>query len=251
MPYVRDSLWRGREWLNEADMQAGALRWCMEVAGVRHHRSLDGAGPLAVFEAIEAAALIPLPAAVFELAGWSRPKVGPDCHVKVGTSLYSVAWRYIGRQVDARQSERLVEIFVAGQVIKTWARVERGKQTDWADYPPEKVAFFMRTPQWCLNRAADLGPSVVAVIEALFEVNAMHRLRSAQGVVRLADKYDAKRLDAACARAIAVGDASYRTVKGILVAGTELEGTDDQAEAADTPAHLHGPQRLFDTGQAS
>jgi hypothetical protein len=250
MPYVRDSLWRGREWLDEADMQAGALRWCVEVAGVRHHRSLDGAGPLAVFEAIEAVALIPLPAAGFELAGWSRPKVGPDCHVKVGKSLYSVPWRYIGRQVDAREGERTVEIFVAGQVIKTWARVAKGKQTDWADYPPEKVAFFMRTPQWCLNRASDLGPSVVAVIEALFEVNAMHRLRSAQGVVRLADKYDPKRLDAACARAVAVGDPSYRTVKGILAAGTESEDT-DQTDVADTPAHLHGPERLFDQGQAS
>ncbi|MHB8506524.1 MAG: IS21 family transposase [Acidimicrobiales bacterium] len=250
MPYVRDSLWRGREWLDLPDMQAGALRWCVEVAGCRHHRSLDGAQPLAVFEAVEADALIPLPASIFELAGWSRPKVGPDCHVRVGTSLYSVPWRHIGRQVDARESERLVEIFLDGQVIKTWARVERGKQTDWADYPPEKVAFFMRTPQWCLNLAADLGPSVVAVIEALFEVNAMHRLRSAQGVVRLADKHGAKRLDAACARAVAVGDPSYRTVKGILVAGTESEEADEAGEV-DAPAHLHGPEQLFDQGQAS
>jgi hypothetical protein len=250
MPYVRDSLWRGRDWLDLADMQAGALRWCVEVAGVRHHRSLDGAQPLTVFEAVEADALIPLPASIFELAGWSRPKVGPDCHVKVGRSLYSVPWRYIGRQVDARESARLVEIFVAGEVIKTWARVERGKQTDWADYPPEKVAFFMRTPQWCLNRAADLGPSVVAVIEALFEVNAVHRLRSAQGVVRLADRCDAKRLDAACARAVAVGDPSYRTVKGILAAGTESDDTETTVVDI-APAHLHGPEQLFDQGQAS
>ena len=40
-------------------------------------------------------------------------------------------------------------------VIKTWARIERGKQTDWDDYPPEKVAFFMRTPAWCRRRAAE------------------------------------------------------------------------------------------------
>lgn len=246
MPYVRDSMWRGREWLSLEDMQAGALAWCVEVAGRRHHRSLDGAAPLVVFEAVEAAALIGLPAAGFELAHWSRPKVGPDCHVKVGTALYSVPWRHIGGHVDARMSETTVEVFVDGRVVKTWARIERGRQTDWADYPPEKVAFFMRTPQWCLKRARELGPSVLAVIEALLEVNALHRLRSAQGVVGLADTHDPQRLDAACARALAVGDPAYRTVKGILAAGTETEEI-VETTVPTAPAHLHGQQGLFDT----
>lgn len=250
MPYVRDSFWRGRDWRDEAHMQADALRWCMDVAGRRHHRSLEGAEPLVVFNAVEAEALIPLPPAVFELAGWSRPKVGPDCHVKVGKTLYSVPWRYIGRHVDAREGERTVEVFVDGTVVKTWARLERGRQTDWNDYPPEKVAFFMRTPAWCRKRAGDLGPAVVEVMASLLEVNALHRLRSAQGVIRLADKYSPERLDAACARALAAGDPSYRTVKGILAAGTETEPGAETAEA-DAPAHLHGPEALFDTGWAS
>jgi hypothetical protein len=79
MPYIRDSLWRGRDWAGEPDMQAGAVSWCTGVAGVRAHRGLDGAAPLAVFEAVEAAALGPLPGTPFELAAWSTPKVGPDC----------------------------------------------------------------------------------------------------------------------------------------------------------------------------
>jgi transposase len=45
MPYIRDSFWRGREWRDEAHMQEAALAWCIEVAGARHHRSLDGAQP--------------------------------------------------------------------------------------------------------------------------------------------------------------------------------------------------------------
>jgi transposase len=247
MPYVRDSFWRGRDWADVADMQAGALRWCMEVAGRRHHRSLDGASPLAIFEAVEAPALIGLAAAPFELASWSTPKVGPDCHIRVGKALYSVPWRHIGRRVDARASERTVEVFVDGTVVKTWARVERGKQTDWADYPPEKVAFFMRTPTWCRRRATELGASVAAVVTGLLETNALHRLRSAQGVVGLAERYSVERLDAACARAIEVGDPTYRTIKGILAAGTETDtDADADTKAPSAPAHLHGPQRLFD-----
>ena len=250
MPYVRDSLWRGRDWADEADMQTRALRWCMEVAGQRHHRSLDGAAPLAVFEAIEADALIPLPTAPFELASWSTPTVGRDCYIRVGRALYTVPWRYIGREVDARASDRTVEVFCDATVIKTWARIERGRQTDWGDFPPEKVAFFMRTPTWCRRRAGELGPSVAAVVEALMEINALYRLRSAQGVVGLGDKYSAARLDAACAKALAVGDPSYRTIKGILAAGTEAEPA-APASVPTAPAHLHGPARLFQTDGAA
>jgi hypothetical protein len=117
--------------------------------------------------------------------------------------------------------------------------------TDHADYPPEKVAFFMRTPVWCRRRAAELGPSVAALVEALLAEPVLHRLRSAQGVLRLAERHDPARLDAACARALAVGDPAYRTVKGILVAGTEHEGL-APTTMAEVPAHLRGWRGLFE-----
>ena len=102
----------------------------------------------------------------------------------------------------------------------------------------------MRNPTWCRRRAGELGPSVVEVIDELLETNALHRLRSAQGLLGLADKHSAARLDAACRRAIEVGDPTYRTIKGILAAGTETT-TDDRPSTPDAPAHLHGPTRLF------
>jgi hypothetical protein len=66
-------------------------------------------------------------------------------------------------------------------------------------------------------------------------------------VLRLADRYSPERLDAACARAIAVGDPGYRTVKGILAAGTE-HGDDPPSlhSAPAPPAMLRGPD-AFDT----
>ena len=246
MPYVRDSMWRGRTWTGIGDMQSGAIRWCSEVAGIRSHRSLEGASPVSVFEAVEAPALIGLPACRFELATWSAPKVGPDCYVKVGRALYSVPWRHIGSRVDARETDRVVEVFVGTTLIKTHPRIERGRQTDWDDYPPEKIAFFMRTPTWCRKKAAELGTHVGAVVADLLVDGALHHLRAAQGIIGLADRHSAERLDQACARAVEVGDPTYRTIKGILAAGTEV----DRAELADArssaPAHLHGPIGLFD-----
>jgi len=244
MPYVRDSFWNGRDWTGVPDMQRGAVEWCTDIAGQRSHRSLDGESPLSVFTSTEAPVLLPLPAVPFEVAAWSFPKVAPDCHVKVGKTLYSVPWKLIGRSVDVRAGARTVEVFADGEVVKTWARAERGKQTDWSDFPPEKVAFFMRNPQWCLHEATRLGTSVKELVEGLLSDGALYHLRAAQGVVRLADKHGATRLDAACRRAIDVGDPEYRTVKGILTAGTENDGTETPG-APDAPAHLHGPTSLF------
>lgn len=78
--------------------------------------------------------------------------------------------------------------------------------------------------------------------------NAIHHLRAAQGVLGLRDKHGCARLEAACARAIEVGDPSYRTIKGILAAGTEHPAHEpaDGAPAAAAGAFLRGPDQ-FDT----
>jgi transposase len=246
MPYVRDSFWRGRQFASLTGMQGEARRWCVEVAGRRGCRPLDGAAPAVVFAATEQAALRPLPARPFVLATWSTGKVGPDIHVKVGKALYSVPWRLIGQRLDARETWTTVQLFHNGQLVATHARAGKGKRTDMAHYPPEKIAFAMRTPTWCRRRAAEIGPACTTVITALLEVGALYRLRSAQGVLGLADKYGPGRLEAACGKASAAGDPSYRTIKGILAAGVETDPPAASAGDGGAAAHLHGPAALFD-----
>lgn len=245
MPYIRDSFWRGRQFASVAQMQAEAVDWCAQVAGRRTCRPLGGAAPASVFAAVEAQALQPLPHKPFVLATWSTAKVGPDIHAKVGKTIYSVPWRFMGQQVDARQTPTVVQIFHNGQLIATHGRKPQGKQTDYGHYPPEKIAFRMRTPAWCRTRAAQIGPACRQVIDGLLEINALFRLRAAQGVLGLADKHGTGRLEAACGKAIAVGDPSYRTIKGILVAGAETDPPPPSAGDGGAAAHLHGPSRLF------
>ena len=107
----------------------------------------------AAVESVEAGGLKPLPHQRFELATWSTATVGPDIHVKVEACLYSVPWRHIGRRVDARTTHTVVQIFDNGDLIATHGRRVRGKATDLSHYPPEKIAFNMRTPTWCRARA--------------------------------------------------------------------------------------------------
>jgi hypothetical protein len=186
-----------------------------------------------------------LPRTVFVLAAWSRPTVEPDIHLKVGKTLYSVPWRFIGCTVDARSTASTVQIFCNGELIATHPFRARGKQTDYSHYPPEKIAFRMRTPTWCRTRADQIGPACRHVIDELLQVNALFRLRAAQGVLGLADKHGPARLEAACGKAVAVGDPSYRTVKGILIAGAETDPPPPSTGDGGAAAHLHGPARLF------
>jgi len=246
VPYARDSFFAGRaeEFTSMEHMQAEAMRWNRDVANVRRCRPLDGVKPIDLFMAEEANTLQALPRTAFELATWTTVKVHPDIHVKVGKTLYSIPWRYIGKSLDAKETSRTVAFFLDGMLVKTHVRMEKGKQTDYSDYPPEKIAFLQRNPVWCRRRAAEIGSSAAELVELLMEVNALYRLRSAQGIVRLADKYGEERTNAACRRALQVGDPSYKTVKGILIAGTEAEGT-ELVVVPDVPAHLHGPQDLF------
>lgn len=247
VPYIRDSFWRGREFTSVEHMRSEALRWCTQVAGARSCRPLGGAKPLDVFTALEAEALQPLPRKSFVLATWSTAKVGPDIHAKVGKTLYSIPWRYIGQRVDARETPTVVQIFHEGQLIATHGRKPQGKQTDFGHYPPEKIAFKMRTPTWCRQRSAEIGPACTEVIDGLLAVGVLFRLRAAQGILGLTAKYPAERVEAACVKAIAVGDPSYRTIKGILAAGTDIEPAAEPSRTGDggAAAFLHGPSQLF------
>jgi len=189
--------------------------------------------------------LKPLPRHHFVLATWSTGKVGVDCHLKVGPALYSVPWRLIGQQLHARSAGGTVQILHENKVVATHIQLPKGRATDFEHYPPEKIAFRMRNPTWCRTRAAEIGPACQQVIAAAVEVNALFRLRAAQGVLNLAGKHGEGRLVAACVAAAAVGDPSYRTIKGILAVGAETDPPRPSAGDGGAAAHLHGPSQLF------
>jgi transposase len=247
MPYVRDSFWRGRQFASSPAYAPrrgpGAWTWpdggpAGRWTGPRQRRCSPRSKPRCC-EGCRP-----------DRSHWPRGRPARSVRIstsKVGKALYSVPWRLIGQRVDARETWTIVQIFHNGQLAATHARAERGRRTDMAHYPPEKIAFAMRTPTWCRRRAREIGPACSQVIATLLEVGALYRLRSAQGVLGLADKHGAARLEAACAKAIAAGDPSYRTVKGILTAGAETDPPAASTGDGGAAAHLHGPDALFGT----
>jgi hypothetical protein len=93
----------------------------------------------------------------------------------------------------------------------------RGKQTDFGDYPPEKIAFHMHTPAWCRRQATAIGPGCGQVIAGLLADHALYRLRAAHGVIGLAEsmtlagwKPPARRRSPPAARPTGPSRASHR-----------------------------------------
>jgi len=232
VPYVRESFWAGRDFsgLDLEEINRELLEWCLKVAGQRIHGTIRQR-PLEVFLAVEKPTLKPLPRDPFESATWYWAKVGDDCHVYVANGGYSIPYQYRGELLDVRVARRQVECFLDHELVKTHCRVEKGKRsTDWNDYPPEKGAFFSRTPDWCRAKAAQMGRASAP---------------GAIGILRLGEKYGASRLDAACCRALEFGDPRYRTIKNILEKGLDKEIAMAIPSPALARAFLRGPEELF------
>jgi hypothetical protein len=117
------------------------------------------------------------------------------------------------------------------------------------DLPAERVGFYMRNQNWCRAQAAMVGPACAALVEELVSINALFRLRQAQGVLCFRQRYGDGRLEAACSRASEAGDPSCKTVKGILAAGTEATPLEGRLPGIATPAWLREPGAFGEDGR--
>ncbi|MFQ6133900.1 MAG: IS21 family transposase [Armatimonadota bacterium] len=202
--YVRDSFFRGEQWLDLGHVQREAPRWCLETAGLRIHGTTRKR-PLAVFENQERARLLPLEKERFDPPHWGKCKVHPDHHISFQKALYSVPTRHIGKTVWARGDTKLVRIYVGGRLVKTHQRQPPGgRSTDYNDYPQELAPYAMRDPDRMIREAQRHGKHIGRFMEALLAGSfPWAKLRQAQRLQRLGQKYGFRRVDQACRRALA------------------------------------------------
>ena len=148
---------------------------------------------------------------------------------------------------DARPPGNTVQILHQGKVVATHVQLLKGRATDFEHYPPEKIAFQMRTPAWCRQQAEKIGPATAAVIADLMEVNALHRLRSAQGIIGLAGRPGVgnTRLEAACDRALAAVTRPTEPSRASSPPAPKHHPTRQPPPATTAPAYLRGPDELL------
>ena len=247
IPYVRQDFFRGETFRDLEDMQARAGRWCRDLAGTRVHGTTRRA-PRVVFETEEQPVLVPLAPEPFDRPTWARCTVHPDHHIQFQRALYSVPTRYIGDEVDVRGDSRLVRIYLHGELLKVHPpQPPGGRATDYTDYPAALTPYAMRAPDTCIRRATDVGPAVGQFVTVLLSGPfPWARLRQAQKLLRLAERYGPARVNAACARALAFDLVEVRRVEAIVRSALEHEPpASARGTVVPLPARFARPPRSF------
>jgi transposase len=246
--FVRNRYYKGGTFRDIVDAQAQAARWCLEVAGQRIHGTTR-LQPLVVFAQIEQAALLPWDGQPYDVPTWGKPKVADDYHIQFGKALYSIPYRYRGRRVDVRGDRQLVRAYINGQLIKEHPRKEPGgRSTDENDYPPEKVGYALRAPDRCIQKGQEQGPAIGQFLTKLLAGDfPWARLRQAYKCLRLADKYGADRVNAACERAVAYDLLNVRRLESMLTRGLDQQTLEPSSmmPAAPPPGRFALPGSAF------
>ena len=236
VPYVRDRFFTGSSFLDLADMRSQAEHWCKEVAGSRLHGTTYRR-PLQVFLEEEQPHLLPLKPGGYLVPQYAALKVHDDHHVEFGHALYSVPSDLCqpGSDLEVRADGELVRLYLRGNLVKTHPRQARGgRSTDPADYPPDKLAYAARSPEQLCRQAEQLGQNVGEFARRLLTGELpWTKLRQAQKLLRLADRYTPARLEAACCRALAFDLVDVHRLERILVGALDQQAPADPVEVED------------------
>jgi transposase len=161
-----------------------------------------------------------LPPTHYEYAEWKRCRVNLDYHVEIERHYYSVPFQLLRQTVEARITAKSVEIFHRGKLVATHLRsLRRHRPSTVPDHMPSS---HRRYRDWTHERirreAAAIGDDAAMLIDLILRSrpHPEQGFRSCIGILRLEKRYGAERLDAACARALALGTRSYTSVAAIL-----------------------------------
>lgn len=200
-----------------------------------------------LFEKLERSMLKPLPSTRFSYGEWKKARVHIDYHVVFDDHFYSVPYQLVGEEVWIRATGLTIEIFHNNQRVGSHLRsYHRGRHTT---APEHRSVLHQKHAEWTPDRIASWAKTIGANTGLLVEKilterkHPEHGYRSCLGIIRLEKKYGRERLDAACARALAVNGRSYKHVESILHNGLDRAALPKAADEAAPIDHenVRGP----------
>jgi transposase len=223
-----------------------AIRERLAWLNARPFKKLPGSRA-SLFAELDRPALRPLPATPYEYATWKRAAVSIDYHVEYERHYYSVPYALVGERADVRASARTVEVFVRGRRVASHLRSSAvGRHTTEAAHMPESHRRHLEwTPGRLVAWGEQTGPATGALVAAILRSrpHPEQGFRSCLGIFRLGRRHGPVRIEAACARALAVGALSYRSIDSILKAGLDRAPLPEPAPVRATRDHpnVRGP----------
>jgi transposase len=199
-----------------------------------------------LFEQVDRPAARPLPQTHYEFSHWKKAKVAPNHHVVFEGHHYSVHYSLVGKAVTIRISSQSVQIFDGAKIVATHPRnLKRYGYTTLREHRPKGHREYEawspdRLVRWARKCGAPVGGLVQAMLEA--KLYPQHGYESAFGLISLGKKHGLKRLNAACARALAAGALSYKSVKAILDKGLDQMALEFDERRMPAHENLRGPE---------
>lgn len=224
--YLKQSflpLLEGEPTLPEANRQL--RQWLLDTAARRVHGTTH-AVPWERFTQTEWLALLPLPVADDDPAVWKQAKLHRDGHVTFERAYYSAPHRLVGQTLWLRASLREIRLFSEQfELVASHSRAKAsGERLTQPDHLPAHLAAALATTRESSQAQANaIGPATAQVVSELLASRPVDRLRTAVRVLRLAEQFSPARLEQACARGLAYGEAQFATLKRLLLAGLESE----------------------------
>jgi transposase len=223
---------RNHRFFSLAELNA-AVRTLLDDLNARPMRHL-GKSRRQLFEELDRPALAPRPVEPYVYAEWRRRRAGIDYHVDIDGHYYSVPHSLVRQQLEARITERTVELFHKGQRVACHLRGgSRGRHTTLAEHMPSS---HRRHAGWTHERILNAAAAIGTDTATLAEVILRHRphpeqgFRACLGILRLARQYGADRLEAACRRGLEIGARSYGSINSILEKGLDRQPLAQPAE---------------------
>jgi transposase len=231
---------RQRRFFSLAELD-GAIRELTEALNARPMRHL-GTSRRVLFDSTERDALLPLPAEPYVYAEWRRCRAGIDYHVEVYGHWYSVPSRLMRETIEARVTERTVELFHRGTRIACHVRSpQRGRHTTVTEHMPSAHRRYAEwTPTRLMREATTIGPATAALVERILHAkpHPEQGFRACLGILRLVRAWGAERVEAACQRGLDIGARSYGSIVSIL--RNNLDRAYRPQPMSDEPPVQHG-----------
>ena len=193
-----------------------------------------------LYARLDRPALQPLPAARYVVAQWKPCRVNIDYHVEVDRHPYSVPYQLIHELVEARYTTTTVELFYKERRITSHRRRYAGQPSTTPE-PRAHRAHAEWTPSRLIRWAEQTGPATGRLVAEILQrrPHPEQGYRACLGIMRLGRTYGDARLEAASARAVALGSYRYRTVKNILASAQDRLPLEAPPEATPTPTHAN------------
>ena len=224
VPFVRGRFFKGETFVDLADAQRRAEKWCAKGAGMRIHGTTR-CRPAEEFVASEQGLLLPAPTAPYDVPVFSTPKVHRDHHVEVARAIYSVPGNLIGTTLTARADRLTVKLYAKGSLIKVHPRqVPGGRVTDPEDLPEERTAYALRDIEHLIKMAHTHGEAIGIYVEALLD-NPLPwtKMRQAYRLLGLVKKWGPERVELACTRALEAEAINVNLIARMIERATEAE----------------------------